>query len=383
MSIDVRIEGNPESIRAAARWLISDLHPALYDCANQIYRCRTNAEAGWQGEASAGFQGKMTTGGHGVDLIADDAVHLGRSFDQYADDLHTAQAGMQRARDIAVEGGLQVTDTEILDPGPAPVAPQALANDGSASPDTVHAQDQAVAAQQDYQRKLTAFSQAKEEADRANGILDGAKKTAEDCWKDLSGRRYIHAAEFTNGLASDLITLHKSILKKESARLLDEAKVAEGRYLSSPGGSAEAKLNEELRLAKTMGAADLEAEATSIGRRLGSKIPIIGWGITAAGIGYDIHEGKPPGKAIFSGVVGTAGAIMAASMVGGPVGVAAGVAVVAGIGVGLGADWVYDHVVSDGVKRKIDDGLADVGHGIADAGKTVGDTTKKVWDSIF
>jgi uncharacterized protein YukE len=295
VAINVRIEGNPDSIRAAARWLTSNLRPALYDCANQIYRCRTNAEAGWRGEASSGFQGKMTAGGHGVDTIADAAAHLGRSFDQYADDLYTAQAGMRRARDIAVEGGLQVTDSDILDPGPAPVTLQADTTDGSASPDTV-------AAEQDYQRKVTAFSQAKEEADHANGVLDGAKKTAEDYWKDLSGKRYIHAAEFTNGFASDLIALHKSILKKESARLLDEAKVAEARYLSSPGGSAESKLNEELRLAKTMGAADLEAEAASIGRRLGSKIPIIGWGITAAGIGYDIHEGKPPGKAIFSGL---------------------------------------------------------------------------------
>lgn len=382
MPINVSIEGNHESIRAAAQWLTSNLQPALYDCANQVYKCRTNAEAGWQGEASAGFRGKMTAGGQGADTIADDAARLGQSFDQYADGLHTAQAGMQRARDIAVQGGLQVTDTEILDPGPAPVAPQALPTDGSASPDMVHAHDQMVAAQQDYQRKVTAFKQAKEEADRANGILDGVKKTAEGYWKDLSGKRYIHAAEFTNGVAGGLITLHKSILKGGSARLLDEAKVAEARYLSSSGTSAH-KFYEKMRLVKTMAAADLEAEAATIGRRLGSKIPIIGWGITAAGIGYDIHEGKPPGKAIFSGVVGTAGAIMAASMVGGPVGVAAGVGVVAGIAVGLGADWAYDHIVPDGVKRKIDEGVAAVGHGIADAGEAVGNTAKKVWDSIF
>lgn len=383
MPINVRIEGDPESIRAAARWLTSNLHPALYDCASQVYKCRTNAEAGWQGEASSGFQIKMAAGARGADTIADAVEGLGRSFDQYADGLHTAQAGMQRARDIAVQSGLQVTDTEILDPGPAPVMPQSLPTDGSASPNMVVAHDQAVAAGQDYQRKVTAFGQAKDEADRANGILDGAKKTAEDYWKDLSGRRYIHAAEFTNGVAGDLITLHKSILKKEAARLLDEAKVAEARYLTSPGGSAEAKLNEKLRFAKTMGAADGEAEAASVDRRLGSKIPIIGWAIAAAGIGYDIHEGKPPGKAIVSGVAGTAGAIMAASMVGGPVGVAAGVGVVAGIAVGLGADWAYDHLVPDGVKRKIDEGVAAVGRGIADAGKAVGNTAKKIWDSIF
>lgn len=383
MPINIRIEGNPESIRAAARWLTSRLEPALYDCASQVYRCRTNAEAGWRGEASSGFQGKMTTGGQGVDTIADDATRLGQSFDQYADGLHTAQAGMQRARDIAVQGGLRVTDTEILDPGLEPDIPQALPTDGSASPNMVHAHDQAVVAQQDYQRKVTAFNQAKEEADRANGILDGVKETAEDYWKDLSGKRYIHAAEFTNGVADDLITLHKSILKQESARLLDEAKVAESRYLSSPGGSVEAKLYEETRLAKTMGAADLEAEAASIGRRLGSKIPIIGWGITAVGIGYDLQEGKPPGKAIVSGVAGTAGAIMAASMVGGPIGVAAGAGVVAGIAVGLGADWVYDHIVPDGVKYKIDEGIAAVGHGIAEVGEGIGNTAKKVWHWIF
>jgi len=381
--INVRIEGNPESIRAAARWLTSNLQPALYDCASQLYKCRTNAEAGWQGEASSGFQGKMTIGGQGADTIAADAARLGQSFDQYADGLHTAQAGMQRARDIAVQSGLQVTDTEIFDPGPEPDIPQALPTDGLASPDMMQAHDQAVAAQQDYQRKVTAFNQAKEEADRANGILDGVKKTAEDYWKDLSEKRYIHAAEFTNGVGGDLITLHESILKKESARLLDEAKVAEARYLSSPGGSTEAKLYEEMRLSKTMGAADLDAEAASIGRRLGSKIPIIGWGITAVGIGYDIHEGKPPGKAIFSGVAGTAGAIVVVSMVGGPVGLAAGAGVAAGVFVGLGADWVYDHVVPDGVKRKIDEGVAAVGHGIADACEAVGNTAKKIWDSIF
>jgi uncharacterized protein YukE len=167
--INVRIEGSPESIRAAARCLTSKLQPALYDCASQVYKCRTNAEAGWQGEASSGFQGKMTAGGQGADTIADDALRLGQSFHQYADGLYTAQAGMQRARHIAVQGGLQVTDTEILDPVPE---------------------------QQDYQRKVAVFNQAVEEADRANGILDGVQKTAEDYWKDLSGKRYIHVHQW-------------------------------------------------------------------------------------------------------------------------------------------------------------------------------------------
>jgi len=58
-----------------------------------------------------------------------------------------------------------------------------------------------------------------------------------------------------------------------------------------------------------MGASGLESEAENIGRRFASKIPVIGWGISAVGIGWDIHQGKPPAKAIFSGVAGTLGAI--------------------------------------------------------------------------
>ncbi len=56
---------------------------------------------------------------------------------------------------------------------------QALPADGPASPDVAHAHGEAVAVQQDYQWKVTAFTQA-EEADSANGILDGVKKTAEN-----------------------------------------------------------------------------------------------------------------------------------------------------------------------------------------------------------
>lgn len=235
------------------------------------------------------------------------------------------------------------------------------------------ADDQAVRAQADYRRRVEAFQQAKLEADRANSILNGATKAAEAFWKDLSGKKYINADDFTNGVAGDLVALHRSTLNKEAARLLDEAKTAEARYLKSAGGSAEAKFQEKLRLDKTMSAGDVEAKASAAGRRLASKIPVIGLGIAAAGIGYDIHEGKPPGKAIVSGVVGTAGSILAASTVGGPVGVAAGVGVVAGVAVGLGADWVYDNVVPEDVKRKIDDGIKAVGSGIADAGKAVGD----------
>lgn len=379
MPINTRLEGQPDSIRQVATWLRSKLQARVYDCASQAYRARTHAESGWRGQASSSFQARMTTAAQGMDVVADDAGRLSQSFDEYADGLHTAQVGMKRAREIARRGGLVINRDTIEDPGPAPTATQALPADGSATPAMVLAHNQGIEAQQDYLRKMEAFNQAKSEADRASSILNLAKKTAETFWKDLSEKKYIHATDFTHTVAGDLIALHRSILKMESARIFEEARTAEARYLTSPGGSAEARFQERIRFAKAMESSALDAEATSAGRGLASKLPAIGLGVAAVGIGYDIHEGKPPGKAIFSGVVGTAGGILAASMVGGPVGVAAGAAVVGGIGVGLGADWVYDHAIPDNVKHKIDDGLDAVGSGIGDAGKSVGHT----FNSIF
>lgn len=378
MPIDTSMEGNPDSIRQAANWLKSSLQAGIHDCASQVYRARTRAESGWHGDASSAFQDKMTNAARGSDVVATDSGALAQSFESYAADLHTAQAGMERAKEIAQQGGLKINGAVIEDPGAAPTTPQELPTDGSLTSEQIQQNHQAVQAVADHQRKVAAFNAARAEADRANGILNNAEKVAEEYWRDLSGKTYIHATDFTNAAAGELIKMNKSILKKESARLLDESKTAETRYLNSSGGSPEAKFQEELRLSKTMAASELESEAVTIGRRFASKIPIIGWGIAAAGIGYDIHDGKPPGKAIFSGVAGTLGAMAVTAAVPG-VGWAAAAGIGVGILVGIGADWVYDNVLPNNVKHKIDDGLNAVGHTIASAGDTVG----HVFSSIF
>jgi hypothetical protein len=93
-----------------------------------------------------------------------------------------------------------------------------------------------------------------------------------------------------------------------------------------------------------------ERRAGSAARRFGSKIPIIGTAITAASIGYDIHEGKPAGKTIVSGVGGALAAAGTAALIGtalgGPVGtlVGAGAGLMVGVAVSGGLDWGYDQL---------------------------------------
>lgn len=389
MPINTRIEGDPESIRAAARWLRGNLSSSVHDCVTQIYKTRDNAEWSWQGEAGSGFRSKMSTGGKKGDELVADADLAGRSLEMFADDLQTAQVGMARAREIAGTAGLQINGDEILEPVPAPTAPQALSTDGSASPETVTAYNNAVTAQQAHALKAQAYNQAAEEANRSRGIVDAAKEIGKNTWDDITGKAPLQAADFVNGaVVGGLAAKHTSILKQQASRLMDESKSAAQRYLRSPGGSAEARFQNARAYEKFLEADEVKRRAGSIGRRIGSKLPIIGLGITAAGIGYDVSQGKPAGKAIVSGVGGAlaaagTGAVIGTA-IGGPIGTAvgAGVGLVAGVITSGVIDWGYDQL-PQGVKDGIESGVKAVGNAVGDAGKAVGSGVKKVWDSIF
>lgn len=176
MSVNIRFEGSPESIRAAGEWMREKLTSGVHDCVSQIHKGRTSAEAGWTGAASEGFRGKMRSGAPKGDDLATDAEAMGRSVEQYADKLHTAQAGAQRAKQIARDAGLTVTDTQILSPGPAPSRPDDLPSDATSQARDAHSS--AMAAVQAHEKKAAAYAAAKQEADRANSIFEQAKKKA-------------------------------------------------------------------------------------------------------------------------------------------------------------------------------------------------------------
>ena len=389
MPINTKIEGNPESIRAAARWLRGDLSSGVYDCVTQIYQTRDNAEWTWQGQAASGFRDKMSSGGKKADELAADADRAGQSIEVFADDLQTAQAGMARAREIASAAGLQISGDEIAEPGPAPTAPQALPTDGSASPDAVRAHNDAVASQHAHALKVEAYNQAAEEANRSRGIVDGAKSINKNIWDDIRSKAPLHAADFVSGaVVGGLAATHVSILKQQANRLMDESRLATQRYLTSPGGSAEARFQNNQAYKKFLEADEAARRAGSIGRRIGSKLPIIGLGITAAGIGYDISQGKPAGKAVISGAGGALAAVGAGAAIGTAIGGPAGTVVgsVGGLAVGVVTsgviDWGYDQL-PQGVKDGIENGTKAVGNAIGDTGKAIGSGAKKVWDSIF
>jgi hypothetical protein len=108
-------------------------------------------------------------------------------------------------------------------------------------------------------------------------------------------------------------------MRGKAASLMSDAELHNQWYLGAPGGSIEALAYEKLRLTNTLDSAQLVRNSSDLdfaaGRSLGGKLPVVGLVITAAAVGYDIHEGKPASTAIVGGVGGVVGGVLGAAAV--------------------------------------------------------------------
>ena len=387
MPIDTHLEGDPASIRAAAAWLAKSLAAAVDQSVTDLFGVRDQAETSWGGDAGPAFHSKLDAGGRKADDLRADAERAAQAFDSYADDLTTAQAGMARARSIAVDGGLALAGDTVLDPGAGPARP---ATPPAAAPaEQVQAYHRQVTAYNEHQAKLTTYAQAQAQATWAREISDFARDTVANAVDDLRKKPVIFAAGLANeAVIGGLSASHVSILKKQSDALKAEAETAVQRYLRTPGGTPESKALNLASWNKYLEADDWERRALRSGSKVEARIPVVGLALTAVDIGYDIHTGKPVGKAVISGVGGALASAAAGAavgtVIGGPVGtvVGAGAGIVIGMATSGALDAAYDRL-PEGTREAIEDGFTAIGDGAADAGDAVGDTAKKVWNSIF
>jgi uncharacterized protein YukE len=379
MPIDIKIEGNPDSIRATARWLRGTLSEGIHDATTQVHAARTNTEADWTGEAADGFRSKMATGGQQADDLAGDADTAGQSFERYADDLQTAQTRMARAKQIAIDGGLQVTDTQILDPGPAPANPGTLPADATPAQQTAHGD--AVKATQLHAKQVAAFNAASTEANGAKSDLSFARDTFKNISDEVTKKPYFQAAALADA------TFAASAAQRFSTRLAADARIAGNLaakagvpgavYRGVPGSDVGRALRTQAGANQWAARA---AKGAKVARAFGGRLPLIGTGVAVVSAGYDIAHGKPPGKAVVSTAAGIGAGIAVGAAVGSVVPVAGtAVGAVVGAGAGLIASGAVDAAwdrLPKGVTGPIDNGLSA-------AGRTVGGGVKKAWNSIF
>lgn len=106
-----------------------------------------------------------------------------------------------------------------------------------------------------------------------------------------------------------------------------------------------------------------------VGKAVLKRVPVVGTGITAIGIGADISQGKDATKAIASGVGGLAAGAAVGTMIGGPVGTVVGAAV------GAGVSYAIDQWGDDAANI-----AKDVGSTVSDGAKKAGNFVKGLFD---
>ncbi|MGH3948549.1 MAG: WXG100 family type VII secretion target [Pseudonocardiaceae bacterium] len=386
MPLDTKLEGNPESIRAVADWLRTSLQSNVESAATQIFNARNAAGSGWSGSASEAFRQRMTRGGRKADDLASGIDDMAQKFDEHAAKLQQAQEAMEGARGIARSGGLEIHGEVIQDAGPAPASATPLPGDGSATPEMVHARTAAVDAQNSHARKVDAYRAATAEVDHARSLQKVWNETWVNVGNDLKEKWFFTVSDLASGAVETVLEARASDLLKNSKRLADDAANMIGHYLAAGDdvtrAAALSAADDALKAAD-----DLARQSTALSSKIAARMPVVGVVLTAGGIGHDIATGKPPAKAIVSGVGGMAASIATGALVGtaigGPVGTVAGVVV--GTAVGLvtsGAiDAVWDNAPEIG--SAIADGAEAVGDAVGDAASAVGGGIKDAWDAVF
>ncbi|HEY0541633.1 MAG TPA: WXG100 family type VII secretion target [Actinoallomurus sp.] len=385
MTIDIEVKGDPTALRTTASWL-GTAGGTVHTAGTQVYGARADSTAGWHGRAADGFRGAMTHIGGKIDQLTGKMTATGAALTAHAASLDTVRSRMTMARQVAVDGGLTVTATAIMPPGPAPAAPGTLKPNATAAERTAHAN--ATAAQNAYVSQVRAYQQAGQ-------IVTGARTTETTSQRNLLGSL---SSQFDWTMALDtggsviafgiergskfrVDERHLANLATRAARLSTSTHLSSAQRLDAVAKFAkysvaaqEARAATENNLlhrfsarlpqwaktgltftaggrapAPTAGGlrpsgpapANTALKVAKYATKIGGKVPVVGVAITAVGVGVDIANGEDPTKAVVSGAAGLVGGIAAGAAIGaigGPVG-----ALIGGIVGGVLASGAVDY----------------------------------------
>ncbi|RZS41127.1 hypothetical protein EV193_103446 [Herbihabitans rhizosphaerae] len=401
MTLNTEVKGEPEELRKTARWL-REAKKSVHATGTQVGKARTESETEWAGKTGEGFRTRMGEARGRIDDLSSNAGKVATALDDHAEALDSVKSKMRKARTIASEGGLTVTATSIEPPGPAPAAPTPLPKDKEPTPAQTKAHDAATSAQSAHLKQVAAYKNAEKEVKKAESKLDKSVQF----FKDESKKWWFWSDLFSGGVALGVESASK--FNKQTGKFKDRAKIARQHAARARAQGKSDIAKRYSRLAQQRAAAgrtNINARDSNFFRKYAnkmpgwakgavtadmgklvrgggrfaraarpvlSKVPVLGLGLTAVGVGMDIKEGKGVAKSVVAG----GGSLMAGAAVGtaigGPVGFVAGAAV--GLGVGYAMDM--------GLADKIVDGGEAIGEGAKKVGGAIGDGAKKVGGAI-
>lgn len=393
MPLNIEVKADIDSLRLLADWF-GKCATSVHDVGTVAYSTRADAEGSWGGESGQAFASVMHKAAKGLDAASAGADEAKTVVHAFADDMATVKSRMEQARHVAANGGLTVTETEIQPPGEAPSTPSPLPTDGSVTPEQVEAHTTAQSAVDAHNAQVSAYNEAQQIVNEARGKQNAAMEHLARFGKDQISKTPFTVADVSTGLAAEAMkrtSKFRALAASYGGYAERALRLTEGKTAASSAFRNAARLNAEF-VAKQRAALDdavksLPAQALDklptwaksslsssfgdfipeggavarVGKSVLGKVPVVGTAITAAGIGYDIAQGKDATKAVVSGVSSLAAGAAVGAAIGGPVGVVVGAAVGAGVG-----------YVVDEWGDEIADGAKAVGGAVADGAKAVG-----------
>jgi hypothetical protein len=385
MPIDTRIDGNPESIRAAASWLRTSLATETTAAVDQLYKARNLADAGWDGTAGDGFVTRSTVSAAKADELAAVIGEQAQAFDNSAAELQRSQDEMRAVRDAAAAAGLTVVGDVIADPGPAPADPGRAPSGDSALALAAHAE--AVARVEQHAALVSAYEVAQHGSDAANEVWKLVVQARANAWNDLNQKWFFVVGDLLNGVGAAFAAWNTSTMLKHAQFVDADALKYLNLARTAPAGTPAKVVYRDFDLSRTLAreadeiaeaAVQSEAKAGRVGFRLGG-------GLAVASVVYDIANDKPVEQAVVSGAAGFGASVAIGAAAGTfiPVPVlGTAVGALGGAAVGLFTSGVVDSVYQNGADD-LGDALGDGVDAVADTGKAVGGLAKDGWNAVF
>lgn len=367
-SIDTRIYGDPENIRAAANKLYT-VYEFLDELSNQFRsRLRTNFYA-WNGEAAHSYDDAAVSMGSKVQQLTDRFYSAYESLRAYAQQLDYHYRNMQSIREQAEYASLAiVNEYDILPPAPIPepTLGKCYPESPYGTPSSIGVQVGSPDGKFSHDRQVEIFHELEKEVqnvrdDLKQWVMKNLRPAQEESLALVFARKAIDgAAQYTRDpwqFLPDTITTSWDSATHSYASLVDTLAASEMIKPSTakqvPAAITEASVT---RLASASD--DTVARMRGIGSTLSNTATAIG----VAHLGYEVVTSDTPAQKAITGsaslAVGTiAGAVVSDTVagaldgaIGGPASAAVGAAVgaitgvVAGIITAAGGDTLYKEI---------------------------------------
>jgi hypothetical protein len=338
MGLTVELGGDPESIRAVARWLREDVAGRLDASIDEIRRICDQSGRVWCDTAGLSFMSRLEDGGRATYRLLTRIERLASLLEECAD-------GLQRAKDLVRQAGwaidahrLVVRDGWVFRPSP-----------GDPENDPPHPSAQ-VSREAIWESRLEAYALVEKLMEQAAQIvltlLRKLGKVGEDDWTDLA----FAAGDFAVTGTDELVKWFKNRALKEA----DLRATWRAEWLAQADQYMDSTWQSEFyrQQAQRQHWAGLAARNAAENWRLTSRVlGGVGWLITPAGIAYDIYTGDPPDRAVFVGGVSILpGLALAAIPVGGWLAVAL---TAAGAALGVPAGKIAGQWYDDGQSARV------------------------------